>query len=127
MIEEDLNDKSIKGLLVDMVLHMKKLVEGSCGESPGHVKVYNFKVFNTERTYHLHGYVKYLIIHNAGSSDVVISFPDSAGQYYTIPSGNNNANPLVIPLIKDGLVDKLAMHSNGVESTVEVVAILWDY
>ena len=127
MDKEDLNDKSIKGLLIEMVSLLSKLTEEGSGESPGYVKVYNFKVVNSEKVYHLHGPAKYLVIHNAGSSDISISFPNSAGQYYTIPSGNNSANPLIIPMIKRGLVDQLHIHSNGVESLVEVVAILWDY
>lgn len=92
----------------------------------GEPRVYNFTVVNSEKVFKLHGFAKHLVIHNAGSSDVVISFPNSAGKYYTIPSGNNNANPLIIPNIENGKVDNLILRSNGVQSVVEVVALLWE-
>ena len=88
-------------------------------------KVFNFIVPNTKKDYNLNGYAKKLIIHNAGPSDIIITFPDSGSYEYTIPSGNDNANPLIIDGIDYGKVDKLTMMSNGVETKVEVVALMW--
>lgn len=92
----------------------------------GTPRVFNFGVTNSESVFHLHGYAKHLVIHNSGSSDIVVSFPDSAGKYYTIPSGNNTANPLVIPNIAPKTVEKLLLRSMGVESKAEVIAIMWE-
>lgn len=111
--------------LPEKIVNMDQLISAMHNLMMGIPRVYNYSVYNTEKIYELYGYAKYLIIHNAGSSDVVVSFPDSSGNYYTIPSGDNNANPLVIPGIANKKVNKLILRSNGVESEVEIVALLW--
>ena len=106
-------------------INLEQLVDKFHELLMGVPRVYNFAVYNSERVFRLHGYAKSLIVHNAGSSDIVISFPDSGGKYYTIPSGDSPANPLMINNIARNKVDKLTLRSNGVESMVEVVAMLW--
>lgn len=126
MSEENLGIIANGGTILQQIYSIVSALNDIKKSSVGIIRVYGFKVFNSEKPYKLHGYAKDLMIHNSGASDVMISFPNSSSEYYTIPSGDNNANPLPIRGIKNKTVNKLLMRSAGVESRVEVVAMLWE-
>jgi len=91
----------------------------------GKPRVYNFTVHNSLNYYKLNGYARSLIIHNVGSSDLLITFSGSSQEAYTIPSGDVGGNPLSLDNIKYGEVNMLLMRSSGSSTQVEVIAVLW--